>query len=277
MRNDRLGSTAAVRYNARVLQPCLSKQTLCCRDCRPLGIRAAARGNKEIGRLEGGGIAFQLDCDPTTCLLDATDLSVQAELDTFGLEQPLQRQGNIRALMSDDLPGALDNHDIAAQTPVELRHLQTDIAAADDDKPARQLGPVQPVFGIEEVDFVEPIYWRDLAPRARVEHHLLCGHSCVADPEAESVPIAAFETRVAAQQCEIAGRGEPGFEPVARLQDNLLGAREYRREVNPDRWNAQSKFTRAARQLRYARRRDRGLCRSTTEIDARTSQMLAFR
>jgi hypothetical protein len=34
--NDRVGSRAAVRRNARMLQHCLSKQTLCRRDCGPL-------------------------------------------------------------------------------------------------------------------------------------------------------------------------------------------------------------------------------------------------
>src|ERR1700720_29345 len=34
--NGSLGSGAAVRHNARMLQHCLSKQTSCRRDCRPL-------------------------------------------------------------------------------------------------------------------------------------------------------------------------------------------------------------------------------------------------
>jgi hypothetical protein len=44
-----------------------------------------------MGRLESGGIVFQLDYYPTTRLLDAYDPSVHAEPDPFGFKQVLQR------------------------------------------------------------------------------------------------------------------------------------------------------------------------------------------
>jgi hypothetical protein len=52
-RHVRVGSWAAVRHNARMLQHCLSKQTLCRRDCRPHGAPAPSDAPRMLIPFEG--------------------------------------------------------------------------------------------------------------------------------------------------------------------------------------------------------------------------------
>ena len=48
----RLGSSAVVRHNALMLQHCLRKQTLCRRDCRPLGAQQLTSGRGQCGEID---------------------------------------------------------------------------------------------------------------------------------------------------------------------------------------------------------------------------------
>ena len=48
----RLGSSAVVRHNALMLQHCLRKQTLCRRDCGPLGAQQLTSGRGQCGEID---------------------------------------------------------------------------------------------------------------------------------------------------------------------------------------------------------------------------------
>ena len=48
----RLGSSAVVRHNALMLQHCLRKQTLCRRDCGPLGAQQLPSGCGQCGEID---------------------------------------------------------------------------------------------------------------------------------------------------------------------------------------------------------------------------------
>ena len=88
--------------------------------------------------IEEAGRVAQRQLDPIPLGFEPQPLSVEANVDVFGLENVADRGGNILVLAADQARAALDDGHFAAEAPIHLREFETDIAAADDDQMLRQ-------------------------------------------------------------------------------------------------------------------------------------------
>src|SRR5207253_8889222 len=98
-----------------------------------------------VGFATGGDEKIRADDFPTAAdrhhnSIAATgntlDFCLDVKFDSFSLENRLQRRCNIGIFRAGDLRQRLDDHHFAAHSPVELRHLQCDDAAADHHDPS---------------------------------------------------------------------------------------------------------------------------------------------
>ena len=74
---------------------------------------------------------------------DANDLGVDANVDSFAAQNVGDRQGDVFVLARNQARRQFDDRYLAAEAPIDLRELKTDIAAAENDQMGRQLIHIQ--------------------------------------------------------------------------------------------------------------------------------------
>src|SRR5690349_13022105 len=119
---------------------------------------------------------------------------------SFALQELLDCGGNIGVLVRGDSRRSLPNRDLAAHTPIELSHLQADVAAADHGQAFGELRTMEPVAGVEELDFVEAGNVGDGSAITGIDDNLSGRYFRFADLQTET---GTEKSRVAAKQFRI--------------------------------------------------------------------------
>src|ERR1017187_10123265 len=176
-----------------------------------------------------------------------------------------------------DLVPAVDDRHPAPHPPVELPHLEGDVAASREENVARQLVLVEPVARVQERDAREATDRAEVAPRAGVEHDLARAQTFLPDSNLEEPPLAPLEPGTATHEPRVVGFLEAAPDACPRVHQDAARAIEDRREVDLDLRDPQAEDRCAPREIGGARRRDHRLRRRAAEIDARAPEVLPFR
>lgn len=202
-------------------------------------------------------------------LADAAHRRIHPEADAFAFQDLLQALGDILVLVAGDLRILLDDRDLAAHAAVELAHLEPDVSADDDDQVFRQLRVVEPVFAVQEVDFVEMPDRRQDAAGAGVEDDLLGQDFLAAGVEPEMGAILADEAGMGPDQGRVVGMLEAAAQAPPRRRGDVAGPLQDLRKIHPDAVDHDAVIARPARQMGHPRRSDGGLGQGMRQGNAR--------
>ena len=172
----------------------------------------------------------------------------------------------------------IDDRHPASHPPVELPHLERDVAASREENVARQLVLVEPVARVQERDA------REAERSSRGRSACRCrarpgarARRLLPDSNLEERSFAPLEPGVAAHEPRVVGSLEAAPEAGPRVHQDAARAIEDRGEVDLDLRDPQAEDRRAPREMGGARRRDHRLRRRAAEIDARAAEVLPFR
>ena len=154
----------------------------------------------------------------------------------------MQRLRDIEVFAAGDLGLRFDDHNLAAHSPIELRHLEGDHTAADDDQTLRQCVVIEPVPGIDKVGVCDSVDRWDGRARAGVEDHLIAQDRVRADGDSKSFALAAGDLCVTGNPFRIVADCEAAFDSRAERGGDIACAPDHFREVDFHRRNAKAEI-----------------------------------
>src|SRR5579871_4336611 len=163
-----------------------------------------------------------------------------------------------------------------AHSPIELSHFQADVACSYDREAFREDRTIEPVAGIQKLDFIQSRDFRNGGACSGIEHNLICRDFRISDAQCEAYATPSSEPRMAAQQFGIVRTLKALFQAMTGFEGHVAGTPNYGWEVSFYRWNFQTVFGCTPRIVGDLGRGDRSFGGGTAEVDTRATQVSAF-
>ena len=203
------------------------------REAEIAGVRHASHREEEMGARHFARAARALypDHDLRAALFDRQLFDPGFERDAFVFKDGADRLRNIGIFPADDLRGLFDDRDLRAESPVDLRELEADVAAADDHQVLRQEVDLHDGGVREVVDAFQPGYRRHHRAAAHVDEDV----SRFEDRAVHADRIRRREARVPFYDGQVGGAFHPFFDVLAGAHRDLVLARLDALHVHCDR------------------------------------------
>jgi len=197
----------------------------------------------------------------------------EAELDAFTFEDSLKRGGDILVLARDQAVSLFHDRDAAAEAAVDLRELQSDIAAAHDDQVFGQGLQCQQARVGQDRHAGDARHLRHESAAAHVDEDLVGLEHLVVHRHG----VRPGEPAMALEYREVRRVLHPPFHALVGLADDLVLSRAHARQVHGDVGaDCESELGSATRHVNGPRAGDERLGRDAAGVDTRPPEPVPF-
>ena len=185
----------------------------------------------------------------------------------------MNRLGNVGVLAADDARAGLDHGHAGAEAPVDLRELQADVAAADDDQVGRHMVQMHDALVVERGHALNARQVGPAGAAAGVDENAWR----LQHPAADIHLVRRAEGRMPLDHADVWRAVEPCAHTAARLFDDRILARLDALHVDAH-WRIEHHTVVGgpARHVRHTRAGNQGLGRHAAVVDAGAAEALAF-